>query len=333
MTERILITGAAGFFGHHFCEHLIKETDWDIVALDCLTYASRGWERLRDVHVYDDKRVLCLSADFTKPFSEGVRQEVGDVDYIVHAGAETHVDNSIVDARPFVEANVKGTLEVLEYARTQKDLKQFIYFSTDEVFGPAPDGVAYREWDRYDSTNPYAATKAGGEELALSYANTHKIPVAVTHTMNLIGERQHSEKYIPKVVKAVCSGETITVHADPTRTQPGTRHYIHCRNAADGILFLLQGEQIMRDKFNIVGEKEVDNLQLAQFIADVIGKPLHAELVDFHSSRPGHDLAYRLDGSKMAELGWSPPKTFESSLKKTIEWMLHPENRRWLEWN
>ena len=160
----ILITGGAGFIGHHFVESILKNTDWEIVILDRLNYASRGWDRLRDIDVYDDARVHPIACDLAEPISVGVRGEIerwqGQPNYIVHMAAETHVDRSIENARPFIRANVMGTLSILEYAQTLDNLKQYVYFSTDEVFGPAPDGVLYKEWDRYDSGNPYAATKA-----------------------------------------------------------------------------------------------------------------------------------------------------------------------------
>jgi dTDP-glucose 4,6-dehydratase len=327
--ERVLITGGAGFAGHHVVEHILKNTDWEVAIVDRLNYAANGFDRLRDIEAFDDKRVMVLTADFSQPISEGVVYEIGQVDYIIHMGAETHVDNSIENPFPFVISNVVGTLCMLQFAQKQKKLKQFIYFSTDEVFGPAPDDKLYKEWDRYDSRNPYAASKAGGEELALSFANTYGIPVLVTHTMNLFGERQHPEKFIPKVIRSVRDGEMVTIHSDPTRTRAGSRFYIHCRNMADALLFLIGKGQITRDKVNIRGEREVDNLALAQFIANVVGKPLKYEMVDFHSSRPGHDLRYALDGSKLAEMGWHHPLDFEASLEKTVRWMLaHP---KWLE--
>ena len=327
MQKRILITGGCGFIAHHFVEHVLKNTDWNVVVFDKLNYASSGFDRLRDIQVFDDKRVLTLAADFTHPIEAGLAREVGDVAYIVHMGAETHVDNSIADPAPFVFANVVGTMHVLNFARTLKNLEKLIYFSTDEVFGPAPAGVAYREWDRYNSSNPYAATKAGGEELALSYANTYKVPVVITHTMNVFGERQHPEKFIPKTINAVLADSTVIIHADATRTKAGSRFWIHARNVASALLFLLKTGQV-REKYNIVGEREVDNLELARTIARILNKPLQYEMVDFHSSRPGHDLRYALDGGKMREMGWRIPMSFEESLQRTIQWSIaHP---RWL---
>jgi dTDP-glucose 4,6-dehydratase len=329
MPKKILITGGAGFAGHHLVEHLLVNTDWNIVVIDTLNYASMGLDRLRDIKAFSDKRVMTLTADISQNASEGLLREVGKIHYFVHMAAETHVDNSITDPGKFVVANVLGTYGALELARKIPSLENFVYFSTDEVFGPAPEGVFYKEWDRYNCTNPYSATKAGGEELALAYANTYGLPVMITHTMNLFGERQHPEKYIPLVINAVLEGKTIKIHSNPSKTKAGTRHYIHCRNMADGLMFILNKGPWKRDKFNIVGEKEVDNLTLAQMIADVIGKPLKYEMVDFHSSRPGHDLRYALDGSKMAEMGWAPPVNFEDSLKKTVLWTL--KNSVWLK--
>jgi dTDP-glucose 4,6-dehydratase len=328
--KKVLITGGCGFIGHHMVEHLIKNTDWDIYVLDKLTYASDGFDRLRDIDCFDISRVMTLATDFTNPLPVGVISELGDINYIIHMGAETHVDNSIVDPGPFVMSNVVGTMHILDYARKLSDkgvLEKMIYFSTDEVFGPAPDGVAYKEWDRYNSSNPYAAAKAGGEELCMAYANTYKIPIMVTHTMNAFGERQHPEKFIPMIIKKVLLGEDMIIHADATKTRPGSRFYIHCRNIASAIDFLLKNGE-SRDKYNIVGEKEVNNLEMAQFIADVIGKPLKYELVDFHSSRPGHDLRYALDGTKMSNMGWDVPVSFEDSLEKTVNWML--ERKQWI---
>jgi dTDP-glucose 4,6-dehydratase len=127
----------------------------------------------------------------------------------------------------FVLDNVVGTCNILNFARTQNDLKRFIYFSTDEVFGPALGGVKFKENDRYNSTNPYSATKAGGEELAVAYENTYNIPVSIMHTMNVFGERQHPEKYIPMCIRKIRDGEVIKIHSDSTKSIPGSRHYVH----------------------------------------------------------------------------------------------------------
>jgi dTDP-glucose 4,6-dehydratase len=326
---RILVTGGAGFIGHHFVEHLIINTDWEVVILDKLTYASNGFNRLRDSGVLSNSRLKIFSADFTQPIPFGLVKEIGNLDYIVHMGAETHVDNSISNPELFVNTNVLGTMRMLDFARIQEKLKWLVYFSTDEVFGVASEGVFYKEWDRYNSGNPYSASKAAGEELCLAYANSYKLPLFISHTMNAFGERQHPEKFIPSTIRKVLAGEKVIIHSNPARTKAGTRFYIHCRNISAAVLFLLERASF-REKYNVVGEEEVDNLEMAKFISKVIGKPLNYEMVDFHSSRPGHDLRYALDGTRMRGMGWSLPKTFEESLEKTIRWYLkYPE---WLKW-
>ena len=344
--KRILITGMCGFVGHHICEAVLKNTDWDIIGLDKLTYASNGFDRIRDIKAYDDKRVILLTGDLTRPIPEGQIKEIGKVDYIFHLAAESHVDNSIKNPEPFVMSNVIGTMNMLDFAKKVKEsLKVFIQFSTDEVYGPAPEGIDYKETDRLNSTNPYSASKAGAEQLSMAYANCYDLPVIISSTMNIIGERQHPEKFIPLVINKVLSGETVTIHSNKDKTQAGKRHYLHARNVAAALLFLIDNVDMtkskyyidnkdmpqFRFKYNIVGEKEMDNLELAKFIADIVGKKLNYELVNFHESRPGHDLRYSLDGSKLRELGYKHPVGFEESLKKTVEWFLDRKNKRWLK--
>lgn len=325
---RVLVTGGAGFIGHHLVQHLMKTTDWEVVIFDKLSYASNGLERLREIGALSSRRVWYFSVDICQPVSDGVAKEAGQFDLIFHLAAESHVDNSIENPEPFVMSNVLGTMRMLDYARRQSRLRRFIYFSTDEVFGSAPQGVFYDEWDRYKASNPYSATKAGAEELCVAYHNTYRVPVIITHCMNAFGERQHPEKYIPMCMKKILRGKTVLIHSDQTGKHPGSRFYIHARNISAAVLFLAEmGEA--GEKYNIVGEREVDNLEMATLIADAMGKKLKYRMLDFHSKRPGHDLRYALDGTKMKQMGWSLPVSFESSLRKTVRWTVnHPG---WLE--
>jgi dTDP-glucose 4,6-dehydratase len=228
MTKRALITGGAGFIAHHLIGHVLKNTDWEIVTLDRLDYSgnlNRLNDLLADFAVEDRKRVKVVFHDLKAELNPLIRSEIGKVDYVLHLAAGSHVDRSIEYPMEFVMDNVVATCNILEFARTQQPhLERFIYFSTDEVFGPAPGGIKYKENDRYNSTNPYSATKAGGEELAVAYENTYGLPVYVTHTMNVFGERQHPEKYIPMCIKRARDGECITIHSDKTCTIPGSRH-------------------------------------------------------------------------------------------------------------
>ena len=189
--RRVLITGGLGFLGAHLVEHFLKNTEADVVVLDKMTYASSGFDRLRDIGAYDNPRVLVLGCDLSLPISDGVRHEIGDVDYIIHAAAESHVDNSIADPMPFLQSNVIGTHHLLWFARRLKNLRLVICISTDEVYGPANwDHPGNVETAAFRPANPYSAAKAGGECIAMAYANTYKLPIVVVNTMNLIGERQ-----------------------------------------------------------------------------------------------------------------------------------------------
>lgn len=327
-SKKVLITGGCGFIGHHLVEHLLAETDYEIAILDKLTYASYGLDRLRSMNALDNPRVSIYTVDVSQPISVGIKKELGDVNVIVHMAAESHVDNSITNPREFFQNNINGTVEMLEYARELKNLEMLFYFSTDEVYGSAPDNVAYGEWDRHKPTNPYSASKSAAENICIAYENTYKIPLMSVNVMNAFGERQHVEKFIPMTIKNVLEGNKVFIHSYPDKARAGSRFYIHARNIAAAVLFLLENGDV-GEKYNVVGEKEVDNLELAQFIARVVGKPLDYEMVDFHSTRPGHDLRYSLSGEKMASMGWKLPVNFEDSLEKTIRWTL--QNKKWLE--
>lgn len=325
---RVIVTGGCGFIGHHVVEHILRKTNWEIIVLDKLNYASFGYERLKDNGAYESPRVKIFCYDIMCEISVGLKKEIGSVDYIIHMAAETHVDNSISDPVPFIQNNINSTLSMLEYARSLPELKSFIYFSTDEVFGPALGDTLYKEWDRHNPTNPYSASKSAAEGICLSYENTYKVPLLIVNVMNAFGERQHVEKFIPMTIKKLLNDEEIIIHSYPDKKTSGTRFYIHGRNIAAAVLFLIKNGK-NGEKYNITGEKEVSNLEMAQIIADTIGKPLKYKMTDCHSIRPGHDLRYGLDGSKMFEMGWKIPVSFEESIKNTILWTL--ENQSWLE--
>ena len=326
---KIIITGGCGFIGHHFVEHIFKNTDWEIVIFDKLSYASNGFERLRDTDTLNNNRVKVFTNDLTNPLPEGIIKEIGlNVDYIVHMAAETHVDNSIKDPKLFIDNNIYSTLNMLEYAKKLPNLKMFFYFSTDEVFGPALGDTLFKEWDRHKPTNPYSASKSAAEQICIAYENTYKTPLMIVNVMNAFGERQHVEKFIPLCIKKLLNNEKIYIHSYPDKKTSGTRFYIHARNIAEAVLFLIKNGK-NGEKYNISGEREVSNLEMAQMIARFMNKELDYELIDFHSSRPGHDLRYGLDGSKLFEMGFKLPINFEESLRKTVEWTL--ENQKWLE--
>ena len=332
---RVLLTGASGFVGSHVLRHILANTTWEVVCLS--SFRHRGLtDRIRlAVKDYDDdfNRVKVISHDLTAPISPVLSNEIGKIDYVFNVASDSHVDRSIVEPVPFIENNVSLVCNILEWARFS-DIDRFIHVSTDEVYGPAPSGYAHREWeDQYLPSNPYSASKAAQESIAYSYWRTYDLPLIITNTMNIIGEMQDPEKFVPMIMKRVLSEETVTIHASPTG-EIGSRFYLHARNQADALIYTINqpilkyGESHVPQKFHVVGEREVDNLEMATMVAEYVGKPLKYELVDFHSSRPGHDLRYALDGNKIAEAGWVAPLSLEESIERTVNWTL--KNKEWL---
>jgi dTDP-glucose 4,6-dehydratase len=319
---RVLLTGGAGFIGAHIVEHLHKNTDWEIVILDRLSY-SGSLERLAQYR--GDKRLKYVFHDFRAEFSATTLHALGQIDFIIHNGAETHVDTSLTDPALFVQSNVVGTMNVLEAARKLK-VKRFLYVGTDEVHGPAPNGTDFKEDAEIKPSNPYSASKASAEALAYAWWKSFNVPVIRTRTMNIFGERQNPEKFIPMCIRKVICGETVTIHGN--MKQIGSRKWLHARNQADAILFLLRNGEI-GETYHIAGIEKT-NLEMAKLIAEALGQRLKFELLDFHSARPGHDLRYSLDDSKLRALGWKPPVEFAESLQRMVEWTSQPENAMWL---
>jgi dTDP-glucose 4,6-dehydratase len=220
---------------------------------------------------------------------------------------------------------------MLEWLKKSK-VEKFIHISTDEVYGPAIDHN-HKEGEPYRPSNPYSASKAVQEAICYSYWRTYNLPIIITNTMNIIGEMQDPEKFVPKVMKQIANEEKVTIHASADGV-PGSRYYLHARNQADALCFIL--EKVIPtmypakdlERFNIVGDIEVTNLEMAELIAKYTGKDLDYVLEDFHSSRPGHDLRYGLNGNKMNKIGWKAPYDFEDSLKSTIDWT--KEHKEWL---
>jgi dTDP-glucose 4,6-dehydratase len=318
---RAVVTGGRGFVGSHLVEHLLKNTDWDIVIFDKLGYASLTQDRLSDIEIWESNkdRVSFYSLDLTLPIPVAVDAEVGEVDFILHLAAESHVDRSISDPAWFIRNNVDATTHILDYARRHPELRLFVNFSTDEVYGPAPDGYAFREFEWHRPSNPYAASKSAQEAIGIAYSNTYKVPVITTHTMNIIGERQHFEKFVPKCIRYILDGKQIPIHGTADG-ESGSRMYLHARNLADALLHIINLGYAGYDEWNIAGVEEISNLDLACKIAAILDKGFKYQIVDFHSERPGHDLRYALDSSKLLNSGYEYPVDFDDSLIKTVLW-------------
>ncbi len=334
--SKILITGIGGSIGCHATAHILKNTDWDIVGIDSFRHfglTDRLYEILKDRQQHFP-RVTVYGHDLTAPISEGLRKQIGDVDYILNLASLSDVQGSIDNPEPFIFNNVQLMTTILEFARKVKP-KAFVQFSTDEVYGPSGEGEGHPEWSPILPSNPYAASKACQEAIAISYWRSYGVPIIITNTMNNFGELQQPNKYPVKIQRAVAKGETVLVHG--TKKKVGSRFYLHSRNAIDAVLFILkntaptvhvEGAVDRPDRYNIVGDKRLSNLELAQTIAKLMGKKLKYKFVDFHKHNAGHDRHYGLDGARLKELGWKAPVSFEESLKRTIDWQT--KNPNWI---
>lgn len=343
MTKKtILVTGGAGFIGHHMIRRLLKHPEYEIISLDRLDF-SGNLNRLAELATEFDssslKRLRIVYHDLKAEINEHLALQLGNIDIIIHMAAGSHVNRSIENPMLFVQDNVVGTCNLLEYARKYlPNLEKFINFGTDEVFGSAPEGVDFTEYDRYNSRSPYSATKAGAEELCVAYENTYNMPIYCTHTMNVFGERQLPEKFIGIVTRNILADKEIMIHCDPeTGTKSGLRHWIHAADVADATMFIinlphknfkLQDTSFTCPKFNIAGQREISNLDVALKISHILNKPLKYKMVSYDLQRPGHDFRYSLSGEYMKQLGWVPKYDFDTRIEQVVKWTLN--NSRWL---
>lgn len=340
MSKSVLLTGASGFVGSHVLRHILVNEDWEIYCPVTFRHYGRIARIIDAIESQYKDRIHFFIWDLKTPLStlDIVQNSIGSIDYILNVASQSHVDRSIEKPAPFIMNNVSLMANLMEYARAIRP-EVFLHMSTDEVFGPAPQDYAHKEWDPIIPSNPYSASKAAQEAIGIAYWRTYDVPLIITNTMNIIGERQDPEKFIPNTIRKALNNEAIHVHGSPGG-DPGSRFYIHARSFADAWLHILNNinPKMYRDgaekpeRFNIVGEKELDNLYVARAICELVteyqGSPVKSPIymVDFHSSRPGHDLRYALDGSKLSATGWEPPIHILDSLANTVRWYFdHPE--------
>ena len=322
---KVLITGAAGFVGGHVVKYIREKLGWDIIGLCRLDHAG-------DLSRISEYNVKVVYHDLRGSIHQDLAQRIGEVDYIIHLAANSHVDRSIAHPMEFFQDNVIGTVNLLNYAREHNPHARLINFSTDEVFGPAPDGHNFTENERYRPSNPYSASKAGQSCAGHSFFVTYDLPVINTYSMNIFGEHQNSEKLVSMAIRRIMNGEAIEIHSklsdDLAETSDrekvefvGQRHWIYAQNVANGIEFLLK-HGVPGGHYNIIGFTELHNDEMVNAIGEVLGKEPIIKYVDFHRTRPGHDRRYALDGSKMRSMGWKPPVDFMRSLDQTVKWEL-----------
>jgi dTDP-D-glucose 4,6-dehydratase len=252
-------------------------------------------------------------------------------DYVVHLAGCSQIDQSISDPAKTVKRDIDTTLQLLEVSRAWSNVKKFLYFSSDEVFGPKEVICDFNPWDRYNSHSPYAAGKAACEELCLAWASTYGVPTVITHCQNLIGERQPANKFLPTVVRCALKGEPVPVYIDDvdlSRFILPRRNFLHVRDACSAIVLLLEYGKV-RDKYNIASSFEITNEILVEAVSKIMHVEIKLEMRVAKNVRPGFFVQHGLNGSKLEELGWKRRPLMES-LSQTVLWMTKPENRHWI---
>lgn len=330
MNKSILITGGAGFIGSHLVRHFVHTyPDYTIINLDLLTYAG-NLENLKDIegksnHVFV-KGDICDSA-----LLDGLFEQY-NISGVIHLAAESHVDRSILDPLSFVQTNVIGTVTLLNSARTawgdRKDVR-FYHVSTDEVYGSLDDGGFFLEDTPYDPMSPYSASKASSDHFVRAYGNTYGLPFVVSNCSNNYGPFQFPEKLLPLFISNIVNEKPLPVYGKGENIRDWLWVEDHCR-AIDEIYH--RGKN--GETYNIGGWNEWQNIDLIKLMCKLMDEKLEREsgsaenLITYVTDRPGHDLRYAIDSTKLAdELGWKPSLTFEEGLAKTIDWYL--DNQDW----
>ena len=306
--DTILITGGSGFLGRNLIDFLLRKTNYKIISI----YRSIPTQPFKS-----NKRLKNVYCDLRNRIDYQTIKEIGSVDHIIHLAGLTCAKKSFVEPVEAIDNNMVGTANLLEYVRHHVvNLKQFLYFSTAEIFGSNSLTSIFKEDDPPNSNSPYAATKIGAQELCIAYKNTFGIPVVITYAMNSFGPHQSSDKFIPLLIRKISKGEKVFIHLNKKIDIPLKRNYLHIEDICGAILFLLKNGT-PGEKYNIAAQKECDNLMLAQTIAKLLEKKLNYELIVQDHNILVHP---RLSGEKLWRLGWYETKTLEEGLKEFVEW-------------
>jgi dTDP-glucose 4,6-dehydratase len=334
---KIIVTGGAGFIGSNLVRMLIKETEHTVLNIDALTYAGNP-HSLSDIEAsprYSFRQVdICDATALNETFTEF------QPDWVMHLAAESHVDRSIDGPGAFVQTNVIGTFNMLQSARAHytsltgkhKDNFRFLHVSTDEVYGSLGAEGLFSETTPYDPHSPYSASKAASDHLARAWADTYKLPVLVTNCSNNYGPFQFPEKLIPVVILKALKGESIPVYGKGENI----RDWLYVGDHADA-LYTVIASGTLGETYNIGGYNERKNIDLVELLCQLLNElrpredgKSYSEQITFVTDRPGHDLRYAIDASKIkSELGWLPKQDHTSGFKKTVQWYL--DNTEWTQ--
>lgn len=301
---RCLVTGADGFVGSNVLQYLLNNTNWEFTCI-C------SWRHMGNpLNVPLSNRVKVITHDLRGPVPE-----IGDFGYILHLASESHVDRSQEDPVNFVENNISSTLQILEYARKHPPEK-FIMFSTDEVYGARE----HNDWDLLLTTSPYSASKGAQELIATAYFNTYQVPVIITNCNNVVGPNQHPEKFVPKLIGLIKAGKTVDLHIH--KGKYGRRIYNPVTNVSHALKFILEhphkADSQFPPRYSLMGGEELDNKQIAELVAEILGKRLKYHDLEATSVRPGYDKFYsQSNEKKLQDMGWRPPH----KLKVGLQWI------------
>jgi dTDP-glucose 4,6-dehydratase len=313
--ERIIVTGGAGFIGSEFVRQAV-ERGFDVIVIDKLTYAGdlkrlkgvRNKIRFYKTDILNKKEVLAIFKK-EKP------------SYVVHWAAESHVDRSILNAKPFIESNIKGTYNLLEVSK-DFNIKKFVNISTDEVYGELSDEGYFYETSLLNPNSPYSVSKASQDMLGRAFFRTYRLPVITVRPSNNYGPWQYPEKLIPMVILKAFKNEKIPVYGKGQNI----REWLYVSDCANALFYVLE-KGIDGEIYNVGSGEEMRNIDVVMSILKMLNKS--EDLIEFVPDRPGHDFRYSLNSDKIKKIGWQTINTFGIGLEKTVDWYL--KNMRWVE--
>lgn len=329
---KILVTGGAGFIGSNFLRMYVPGyPNHTFINLDKLTYAANPYN-LKDLN--GAKNYFFVRADIADFESVKAVFDRFAPDIVVHFAAESHVDRSILGPAEFIETNIVGTFNLLEACRfywKDKEGKLFHHVSTDEVYGSLGNTGYFTEGSKYDPSSPYSASKASSDHLVRAYHRTYGLPVKITNCSNNYGPYQFPEKLIPLMILNALEGKPLPIYG----TGENVRDWLYVEDHCRAIWLVIEKGRV-GETYNVGGNNEWKNVDIVHKICDILGQELgkdageFEQLITFVADRPGHDLRYAIDSTKIREeLGWKPQETFETGLRKTVQWYLN--NEEWIE--
>lgn len=320
MSKTILITGGAGFIGSNFILHILdKYPDYRVVNFDSLTYAGN----LNNLSSISDKsNYVFFKGDITSVDDVSTAFEQFEPEFVVHFAAESHVDRSIHNPLEFVNTNVLGTQNLITKS-VERNIEKFVHVSTDEVYGSLGESGKFTELSQIQPNSAYSASKAGSDLLVRAANKTHGLNVNITRCSNNYGPFQFPEKLIPLMINNAKNNKSLPVYGDGKNIRDWIYVGDHCK-AIDAVLHNGRSGEV----YNIGSDNEWTNIDLIKELLTILNKP--EELITFVKDRPGHDLRYAIDSSKIQnELGWKPTTSFEEGLRKTVNWYINHEE--WIE--